>query len=435
MRRDKILVLFMLCLFLILNLPFSLALQVKNLTVAFPDDKPQTRFDKPLLVAGRWQYINVTLDNPADALTLYLYKGQEPPASYLRNDSNYYAWRYTSPDRWQPLYSYGGCAYINESACFHSESTYSFFVAVSQNAIPKNSIQTNWTLRIDCNGVQVFSQQVVLEMPKTGIEPKRGTIVLRVDPFTIKKLSSSFGIHNIGNTPITVTVSYNKFSDLINTTNNGIKLSVNETSVHNVTMITKKWPPGIIHIEGTSTASPLYWFPYGTLTLTPRTPLPVPEIYIYVGRSNYEITEVGDNITFQYKKNITMTYGETKDITAYLCGDGDVTISLSSVNVTIFDVWYDGNKIENPISFMVHSTNSSEHPLKIRIGAQQPNCTGYLIYNLNINGHYYSYTTRIAVGLPLTKKGENNLLVTIVVILSLLIAIVYIIHVRLQSGR
>ena len=430
MRRDKILVLFMLCLLLILNLPFSHASQVKNLTIAFPEDKPQTRFDKPLLVAGRWQYINVTLDNPADTLTLYLYKGEEPPASYLRNDSNYYAWRYTSPDSWQPLYSYGGCAYINESACFYSENTYSFFVAVSQNAIPKNSIQTNWTLRVDCNGVQVFSQQVVLEMPMTGIEPKRGTIVLRVDPFTIKKLSSSFGIHNIGNTPITVTVSYNKFSDLINTSNNGIKLSINETSVHNVTITTKKWPPGIIRIEGTSTASPLYWFPCGTLTLTPRTPLPVPEIYIYVGRSNYEIMEVGDNITFQYKKNITMKYGETKDITAYLCGNGDVTISLSSVNVTIFDVWYDGKRIENPISFMVHSTNSSEHPLKIKIGAQQPNCTGYITYNLNIEGHYYTYKTVIDIGAPVSGENKGNPIITFIVISALIVAIIYLIFIR-----
>jgi hypothetical protein len=152
-------------------------------------------------------------------------------------------------------------------------------------------------------------------------------------------------------------------------------------------------------------------------------------VYIYVGRSKYEIVETGENITFQYRKKVRMNYGETKDLIAYLCGDGDATVSLSPINVTILEAWYDDRRIDFP--FLARSTNATEHPLKVRIDALQPNSTGYLVYNLNIKDRRYVYKTMIEIGPTLTERGRGyNLIAAILVISALLVTVLYILRSR-----
>ena len=69
---------FFLFLFLLLSLVCG-GVKVDELNIAFPGDKPQTFFAIPVLVAGRWQYVNVTLNESVDELTISLYKGVTVP--------------------------------------------------------------------------------------------------------------------------------------------------------------------------------------------------------------------------------------------------------------------------------------------------------------------------------------------------------------------
>ncbi|RLF26524.1 MAG: hypothetical protein DRN01_04550 [Thermoplasmata archaeon] len=420
------------------SFPTGRGVQLSKLKISFPEGVEQTRFNLPVVVAGRWQCINITLNETVDKLTVSLYKGETPPPANVRNETSYYSWRYEAPGSWTALHNYGADSYLNKSLCNQQGKVYCFCVGVSQDAIPTGEEWINWTLQITSRGEEVFSQKIVIEKPETGIEPKTGTLVFQVEPFTIANLSSSFGIHNIGNTPVKIKqVSYNKLIDRIATSNQGAILPVDGASTHNVTIVTKKWPPGRIIIEGTTTASPLYWFPYGGITYTSSVQIPVPQIYIYVGHSDYELEEIkkGD-ITFQYKRNIKMVCGETKNVTSYICGNGNISFSLSSTNLTLLGVWYDGKKIGDPTSFIVRSTNTSEHPLVAKIAAQKPNVTGYIHYRLNFNGQTNSYTTTVQVEETFSEKkqGGSNV-ATYLVFAGIILVTSYIIYTRIKYNK
>ncbi|HEC82157.1 MAG TPA: hypothetical protein ENI42_07045 [Thermoplasmatales archaeon] len=439
MRRGETIILLITLLLIVSVLsPTGIGVQLSKLKITFPgDDTGQTVFNLPVIVAGRWQYINITLDEPVDELTVSLYKGTTIPLSSEKDETNYYAWRYETPDNWFPLHNYSVDSYLNESLCSHYGSTYMFCVGVNQEAIPTGEEQVNWTLQITSKGEEVFSQKVVIEKPETGIEPKTGTLVFHVEPFTVTNLSSSFGIHNIGNTPVKVRVTYNKLMDRIKTSNQNINLPLNATSLHEVTIITKKWPPGRVIIEGTSTASSLYWFPYAGITYTPSVQIPIPQIYIYVGHSNYELEEIkNSDITFQYKKNIEMNYGETKNITAYVCGNGNITFSISSINLSIIKTWFD-EEIKDPTNFTVSSTNTSEHLLKIQIKAEQFNATGYITYRLIVNGQTKTYTTIVRIKEPVSKKEkqEESNITMFLVLSSVAVVTFYIIYTRIKYRK
>ncbi|HID25673.1 MAG TPA: hypothetical protein EYP23_04335 [Thermoplasmata archaeon] len=411
-----------------------------ELNIAFPGDKPQTFFATPILVAGRWQYVNVTLNESVDELTISLYKGDTVPQPSVRDETNYYAWQYTAPDNWFPLHDYGIDDYLNESTCSRSGNTYSFCIGVSQDAVGGYE-WINWTLEITSGGEEVFSQAVVIEKPETGIESKTGTLIFHVEPFTVTNLSSSFGIHNIGNTPVEITrVSYNKLSDRISTSNIGAVLGVDGSSKHDVTVVTKEWPPGRVIVEGTTTASSLYWFPYMGIMYAPSVQVSIPQIYIYVGHSDYELEEMGNGrITFQYERNIEMSYGEIRNVTAYICGNGNITVSLSSTNLSILRVWYDEELIADPTFFSVRSTNTSEHVLTVQISAEKPNVTGYIVYTIMVNEHPYSYVTTVEVNASVStgqQKGDNVNVATAVLIASVtLLTIFYILYSRMKYRK
>ena len=379
---------------------------VMSVVIHIPGEQERERFNEKVMVTGLWHYVNVTLDETVipSRVALVMYRGDVTPSE--KNEETYYSWEYDG-EMWRDNMGYGGDSYtyIDETKCARIESTYVFYVATDDfvsNEDPEVVDYENWTLAVKIDDKEIFSTPVVMEEPVAGVGVTRADFTLNIEPFTqtVLKPMQEFVTTNTGNVPLYLSVSYGKFDDLITTSNVNITLHPGETIRHSVEVTTREWRPGYIYISGCLSADAMYVVPTGFISLeTSYTFEKVPHVMIQVGHSNYELEELESaEITFQYKKNVEMDCGETRNITAYICGEGNVTLSIVNSNITLLNVWSNGVLVEDVQSFMVHSRNTSEHLIVVQLQATKPNVTAYLTYTLDVDGMLYTYTTVIAVG-------------------------------------
>ncbi|HEC94693.1 MAG TPA: hypothetical protein ENI45_01855, partial [Thermoplasmatales archaeon] len=379
---------------------------VVGVVVHIPGEQERERFNEKVMVTGLWHYVNVTLDetvNPS-RVALVMYKGDAAPLE--KTEETYYSWEYDG-GVWRDNMGYGGDSYtyIDETKCARIGSTYVFYVATDDfvsNEDPDVVDHENWTLAVKVDDEEIFSTPVVMEEPVAGVGVTRADFTLSIEPFTqtVLKPVQEFVTTNTGNVPLYLSVSYGKYDDLITTSNVNITLHPGETLSHSVEVATREWRPGYLSISGRLSADAMYVVPTGFISFeTSYTFEKVPRVVIQVGHSNYELEELeSTEITFQYKKNVEMDYGETRNITAYVCGEGNVTLSIVNSNITLLNVWSNGVPVEDVQNFMVHSTSTSEHLVVVQLQATKPNVTAYLTYTLDVDGALYTYTTVITVG-------------------------------------
>ena len=81
-------------------------------------EKTQIRFANPVIVAGIWHYINITLESQElQELSLKLYNGSSIPNLDERDETNYYEWKYDeNSQQWTDLNEYGGYTYIENDS-------------------------------------------------------------------------------------------------------------------------------------------------------------------------------------------------------------------------------------------------------------------------------------------------------------------------------
>jgi hypothetical protein len=167
-----------------------------------------------------------------------------------------------------------------------------------------------------------------------------------------------------------------------------------------------------------------------TVTLYTSFIIDVPLLVIYVGHSNYRIDEIqGTGITFQYLERLNMYEGEIKDISAYVSGNGAVTVEVSAdeKNISALKL-YDGNtETRSPISFT--STNTSERTIVVTVEALGEGKTGILTYKISSDGVIKTYTTQITIGPPVSPdKGTSaspGFIMQIIVIIVVLLVVIY----------
>jgi hypothetical protein len=83
-----ILLLVSLCPLLVLN---GTCTSVDETTLHIPGETQRTRAGNPVLVAGLWHYLNVTLiDSQPSKLSVTMYEGDTLPTSDERNENTYY---------------------------------------------------------------------------------------------------------------------------------------------------------------------------------------------------------------------------------------------------------------------------------------------------------------------------------------------------------
>jgi hypothetical protein len=433
--RKRILFLPMVILFLTLVHPPAAAADVVSFSVSMLEGEQQTRFNNPVFVTGVWQYVNITMDQSVDDLTLRFMKDLTLPTD-PKNETNYYEWAYQKQAAivWSDASGYGSM-YIKDDLCSNMNAQYRFCVGTN-DAMPNIvGYYENWTVEIETNGALVHSQPIVLEKPKTGVSlSKPSSIIFYVDPFTVMDAQGDnfFKIGNIGNLPLNVTIDYEKYRDIEITDLNRVFLPA-EVITHYAIVHSRSWPPGIKRMNVQLTGSyPQSYFVDSNATVTLYTSfiIDVPELIIYVGHSNYRIDEIqGTHITFQFIEQLTMYEGEVRDINAYVSGNGAVTLEIwaDEQNISVLKLTSDNTQTQSPIAFT--STNTSERTIVATVEALSEGKTGILSYRLTSDGVTKLYTTRITIGPPESPDTEQSsnpgLIMQIIVIIAVLLVVLY----------
>jgi hypothetical protein len=397
----------------------------------------QTRFTEPVLVAGLWHYMNITINQTVNKLSLRLYKGTTLPVDN-KNDTNYYEWKYekNSVIIWSDVSGYS-IQYIKQDACQKINNMYSFCIGITDKMPNIVDYYENWTADVIADGTTLYTTSLVVEKPKTGVSlSKPSNINFYVDPFTMMDAQGDnfFKIGNIGNIPLFVTYNTETYSD-IEFIDLNHKFLPGDISTEYVIVHSKNWPPGIKKIDMQLNGSyPQSYFvdTNATVTLYSSFVIDVPELVIYVGHSNYRIDEIqGTGITFQYREKLTMYEGEIRDINAYVSGNAAVTIAVSAdgTNISLLKLYDNSTETHTPLSFI--STNTSEHTITATIQALGEGKTGILTYTVTSNGISKTYTTRITIGPPASQNEgastNSGLLMQIIIVIVVLLVVLYMI--------
>ena len=408
-------------------------------------EKSRTRFDNPIIVAGIWHYINITIeDNVFDELILKLFEGDIAPLINLRNETNYYEWNYNSNnDLWSDVNEYEGYSYINNTGCQKKHKMYSFYVGIKDTLPEITNYYKNWSLEIYRDTNQLYSTKVVIEKPLVGLAKSHADIVkFDVEPYTEKNIRGKdySTIKNVGNIPLNITFNYEKYNDIIEITNLSRTLSPDKISDHYIYIQTSSWKPGILDISGSVTGSiPSYLIiTTAIITLPTTVEINAPDLEISVGHSNYKIQIIPDtNIVFQYEKIIEINEGQKKDVTVYVSGEGETTLNILSDEKNIAILKITGQDHEgSPLTII--STNLSEYSVTIQIEGLRENKIGVIYYELLTNGLTQTYSTQVNVGPPLTEETYNEIttsITTIIVVLCIIFVIGYIIFTQIKHKR
>jgi hypothetical protein len=434
--KTQSIVFFILLFYFCTVLPQGVYANDVSLSVSMLQGEHQTRFTKPVLVAGIWHYMNITINQTIDELSLRLYKGAVLPTN--KNDTNYYEWRYekNSANVWNDVSGYP-IQYIKQEACTKINNLYSFCIGII-DAMPNIvDYYENWTINVIADKTTLDTVGLVVEKPKTGVSlSKPSNINFYVDPFTMMDVQGDnfFKIGNIGNIPLYVDYDREKYSEIEFTDINHKFLS-DEISPEYVLVHSKKWPPGIKKIDMQLNGSyPQSYFvdTNATVTLYSSFVIDVPELVIYVGHSNYRIDELqGTGITFQYLERLTMSEGEIRNINAYVSGNAAVTVAVSAdgTNISLLKLYDNTTETHSPLSFL--STNTSERTITATIQALGEGKTGILTYTVTSSGTSKIYTTRITIGPPASTGEEttpnSGLLMQIIVVIVVLLVVIYMI--------
>ncbi len=411
----------------------SSAADVSFLSVRLVDGEEQYRFTTPVIVAGTWHYVNITMDSVVDELSLRHYKGITSIPSD-RNETNYYEWSYNqnNPVAWQDTNGYG-IQYIKQESCLIRDALYAFCIGIKDMLPNVVDYYENWTLEVSHEGSLIHTERIVIEKPATGISlAKPSSILFRVEPFTIIDAQGDnfFKIGNKGNIPLRIEFDAEKYSD-VDILDIDNKFLPNVTKTHNVVVHSKSWPPGFkkIDIQITCYYDQSYFIDTNaTVTLQTSFIIDVPQLIIYVGHSDYEIEEIqGTGIVFQYLEKLTMSEGEIRDITAYVSGNGAVTMEIwaDEKNLSALKLYDDATEARSPLSFT--STNTSERTIVVTVKALSERTTGILTYRITGNGVTKTYTTQISIGPPASPNqdsGSPTQIMQIVVVIIVLLVVI-----------
>lgn len=434
--KEQGLVFFILMLGFCSLVPSCSAADVNFLSIRIVEGNEQYRFNHPVLVAGIWHDVNITMDSMVEEMVLRFYKGTDPPSG-TRNETNYYEWIYdkNNPDTWEDLSGYD-INYLQQTRCIAKDTVYVFCIGIMDMLPNVVDYYENWTLEVSHVGSLIHTERVVVEKPKTGISlAKPSSILFRVQPFTIEDAQGDnfFKIGNKGNIPLRVSFDEEKYPD-VDIIDIDKKFLPNETKTHYVIVHSKSWPPGFkrTDIQITCLYDQFYFIDTNaTVTLQTSFIIDVPQLIVYVGHSDYEIEEIqGTGIVFQYLEKLTMSEGEIRDITSYVSGNGEVTMEIwaDEQNLSVVEIYDGSTEIRSPLSFT--STNMSERTIIVTVKALSERTMGILTYRITANGVTKTYTTQITIGPPSTPNQETGSpasIMQIVVVIIVLLVVIYMI--------
>jgi hypothetical protein len=286
----------------------------------------------------------------------------------------------------------------------------------------------------------IHVEQIYVDKAVNSFGLKTIPVIIRAEPFTEEYYVSEekFTVENDGNVPLRLSVNYSTYEDIFYTLDFNEFLKPGETARFNIQLHSKStWEPGKITItsgDASVKGDVLYVIPPKKFISLIESNLIGLPINIYVGHSDYEIKFLTNNIVFQYEETLDIYFDETKDIYTYLSGNGNTTVRITSENLKILNIF--SGDAEAGYNFTVNSINTSEHPIIVRVKGMRANSTGYLHYDLEIDGEHQVFTTTINVGpsKPI-EVVDTTLFIGFGLIICILIIIIYIIYLQIRHRK
>ena len=110
----------------------------------------------PVLTAGNFYYLDITLTNDAHKISIVAYLGSELPDVEDRSIENYYMWEYNN-GKWLDKSGYES-SYITPSRCKKNDYIYSFYIGLDARADAGD-----WTIKISVDNKDVYSSPLNIE--------------------------------------------------------------------------------------------------------------------------------------------------------------------------------------------------------------------------------------------------------------------------------
>ncbi len=106
-----------------------------------------------VLVAGDFHYVDVSLCNETEKICIIAFSGTAEPNPEDRSIQNFYQWEYDC-GVWRDTSGYNS-SYIDPSKCYAENNTYSFYIGISNKALPGS-----WTIKILIDNQETSSSSV-----------------------------------------------------------------------------------------------------------------------------------------------------------------------------------------------------------------------------------------------------------------------------------
>jgi hypothetical protein len=408
--------------------------QITDFSVNIPLCKSITKYGNPVLIGGVWHYVNITLNDEVNKMSFLLYYGDNHHALVEKDETNYYHWEYNQGN-WKDLqHDY---RYLKEKYCHHDIKFYSFYIGIDQY-----TKLGNWTLELFINEKPLFSQNIYVENATASLILRSIPVRIQVEPFTEGSYESKekFIVENKGNIPLNLSINYGNYYDIFSAKNFNNILRPDQIGRYAILVHSRpSWQPGILKIKSEEISvkgEALFVIPQKrTVSLIESTVSIGLPLELYIEHLGYDLESLAGDITFQYLQNLRIFHGETRDIYAYISGNGYVTLDIGGKDLIISKILSGDAEISTPITFQ--STNTTEYTVAIRIRSKRPNTTAYLYYDLESGGERQIFTTTIHIdsSLPTKKNLRESFIAEAFIASCILIVVAYIIFTRLRHRR
>ncbi len=341
--------------------------------------------DKPQMITGVLNVINMTHDEIEGSISIRLYHGEQEPT--IKNETNFYQWNF-SDGNFECIYG----EYIDKSM---SEKTDTIRFVVGTSVLAKTG---TWTITVLHAGTESHST-LFMDVPKAGIAVSSPDFYFTTAPFSGEDFHSSEDRNyvrtiNTGNIPLDLKITYDSLSEYITTTNTTGIFEIGEERYHHLSFETPVWGPRKLVITGSVTGEPSYAVTPATVQLIPVPQIPF-KVTIEIVRPGFRLFELGD-VTIQYRQTASVQYDNTTDLQAYMTGTGTVSVTSSTDQLTLESTTYRGAGVGESVDILL--SNDTEEEVIYTVKGTHPNAVGELRYTLTWGDNEEIIITEVTTG-------------------------------------
>jgi len=398
---------------------FSYGLQAEtragDYSLFIPDCNEQYNHSMKVLVAGVEH--NLTFQRTSDDITVTIYSDGYFSGG-VKNESTYYRWHYANGNFSDEEYG----KYINRSSCALFGDKISFHIGIYSRAEGARTHEqgAQWHLTIKSNNEVFIEDNIFVENATAGLGLSTPEFEFRVEPFSEGNIGPTvkdynFRTMNTGNVPLFLTASYDKMSDIFETTNMSIILKPGDTVRHSIYLKALPWSPQIFSVTEHVRGIPLHLMRTENMNFI-SSPMGQVHIAVKVVRQGFNIIDIGP-ANLQYERGPQVAdYNEERIFRCFLNGNGTVDFTLSPSKLLIKGVYYEGtwhNDTEgsSPLTVAFSLKEKMEEEIKISVKFYRENTNARLSYRLESGNKTGSAYTDIVVGKApsvITEGGEPS---------------------------